>query len=211
MKQKTMNTARSEENNRLIELARQGNEKAFNKLIETNRPLCIYFAKKFPFSGIDYDDLISISMYAMYKAYLNFDISRGISFCTVAGRYMEMDILNQMRHDKRHTVSLLTTVSTDEIIEDDNGHGATFGETLSDPCEVTDPCDIYIGKEEKRVLTNIINNLSDNEKILAKARWAEGKTQQETAKLLNTNQVFVLRLERKIMKKIKFEFEKQYA
>ncbi len=60
-----------------------------------------------------------------------------------------------------------------------------------------------LSKDELIDLKNALNELSNDEKRLIKARYYNNYTQQELANIYNTNQVKICREEKKILSKLK--------
>ena len=73
-----------DDNSELIPLAKAGDEKAMNRLIEMNLPLVSSISKKFINRGYDYEDLFQIGSIGLVKAIKNFDNSYNVKFSTYA-------------------------------------------------------------------------------------------------------------------------------
>ena len=55
----------------------------------------------------------------------------------------------------------------------------------------------------KIAITQLINNLDERERQVIFLRYYKGQTQTETAKILNTNQVQISRIEKKVLQSMK--------
>jgi len=73
-----------ETTNKLINEAKQGNEKAKEQLIQENSPLIKSVIKKYLNKGIEFDDLYQLGSLGFLKAISNFDESFGVKFSTYA-------------------------------------------------------------------------------------------------------------------------------
>ena len=68
---------------------------------------------------------------------------------------------------------------------------------------IADTEDRYEEFETKEALRSAMKNLSDTEKLLVKYRFVDELSQSETANRLGVSQMFVSRLERKLLVKLK--------
>lgn len=78
-----------EEEEHYIELARQKDKNARNKLIEHNLRLVAHIVKKFEHNAIDQDDLISIGTIGLIKGVDSFSRSHGTRITTYCARCIE--------------------------------------------------------------------------------------------------------------------------
>ena len=70
--------------NKLISLAKEGDESAKATLISENSPLIKSVIKKYINKGIEFDDLYQLGSLGFLKAIINFDESFGVKFSTYA-------------------------------------------------------------------------------------------------------------------------------
>lgn len=80
-----------EEYNLAIEI-KNGNQKAFNQLIEANLRLVISIAKHYQGCGLSYQDLIQEGNLGLIKAAQKFDVSKGFRFSTYATWWIKQAI-----------------------------------------------------------------------------------------------------------------------
>lgn len=73
-----------DETNNLISLAKQGDDKAKETLLQENSPLIKSVIKKYLNKGIEFDDLYQLGSMGFLKAINNFDDSFGVKFSTYA-------------------------------------------------------------------------------------------------------------------------------
>ena len=59
-------------------------ENTEDKLIELNTGLVMTVAKRFTYSGVEFEDLIQIGTLGLLKAIRNFEAERGLQFSTYA-------------------------------------------------------------------------------------------------------------------------------
>ena len=77
------------ENDAIMMLGTENEEKGRNLLIEHNLRLVVYIAKKFENTGIMVEDLISIGTIGLIKAVSTFKNDKGIRLATYAARCIE--------------------------------------------------------------------------------------------------------------------------
>lgn len=89
-------------------------------------------------------------------------------------------------------------VSLDSSSSGEDGEGETnlYG-------AIADEDDAYEDFETKETLASALKDCTENERLLLQYRYKEGLSQSETAKRLGVSQMFVSRLERKLLQKLK--------
>lgn len=88
-----------EDNSILIPLAKSGDGKAMNRVIEMNLPLVSSISKKFLNRGYDYEDIFQIGSIGLVKAIKNFDASFNVKFSTYAVPMIIGEIKRFIRDD----------------------------------------------------------------------------------------------------------------
>lgn len=83
----------AKEEKKFIELLKQGDIDAKNKLIKHNLRLVAHIAKKYYINKIDSDDLISIGTIGLIKAVNTFNSDKGIRLSSYAARCIENPML----------------------------------------------------------------------------------------------------------------------
>jgi len=106
----------AEDELRLVNACRRGDEDARNLLIEHNLRLVAHVARKYSVSSADSDDLISIGTIGLIKAVSSYDPEKGIRLATYAARCIENEILMYLRASKKlqNEVSLNEPLGTDK-------------------------------------------------------------------------------------------------
>ncbi len=92
-------------NPELINLAKDGDSEAMNKLIEMNLPLVMSISKKFLNRGYDYEDIFQIGSIGLVKAINNFNIDYNVKFSTYAVPMIIGEIKRFLRDDGMIKVS----------------------------------------------------------------------------------------------------------
>lgn len=197
--------------NEMIQALGEGDaENAKTVLIEHNLRLVVYIAKKFDNTGIGVEDLISIGTIGLIKAINTFKSDKNIKLATYASRCIENEILMYLRRNSKTKME----VSIDEPLNVDwDGNELLLSDILG-----TDEDVIYKDLEdqaEKKMLKRAIQKLSDREKTIVGLRYGlfsksgEEMTQKEVASYLGISQSYISRLEKKIMRRLRKEINKE--
>ncbi|MDO5038746.1 RNA polymerase sporulation sigma factor SigF [Clostridium sp.] len=88
-----------DDNSELLPLAKNGDKKALDRLIEMNLPLVSSISKKFSNRGYDYEDIYQIGSIGLVKAIKNFDESFNVKFSTYAVPMIIGEIKRFLRDD----------------------------------------------------------------------------------------------------------------
>ncbi len=177
-------------------------------LIERNLRLVVYIAKKFENTGIGMEDLISIGSIGLIKAINTFNPTKKIKLATYASRCIENEILMHLRR----TNKLKVEVSIDEPLNVDwDGNELLLSDILG-----TESDAVYRNIEDevdKELLNEALQKLNEREREIVELRFGfknEGKekTQKEVADLLGISQSYISRLEKKIIGRLKKEFNR---
>ena len=151
------------------------------------------------------DELISIAMLGLVRASNNFDEKKGFKFSTYAINTMRGYIRTEYFHDKNRFIRKRN--DNKEVYEKVNI--SSLNNTLpleGKKIEVIENCvsNFEIDNEiEKLDLKIAINKLKNKEKQIIQLLFFEGKTQNEVAKLLGTNQVQISRIKRRAISSLR--------
>lgn len=191
----------------LLQELDQGKPETRQKLISHNLRLVVYIAKKFENTGIDIEDLISIGSIGLIKAVNSFKYDKNIKLATYSSRCIENEILMYLRKVQKTR----SDVSMDEAINaDSDGSEIRLGDVL---CTTTTNVDDELDmKVEKNLLWLAVDKLSIREQEIMQLRFGLGggkeRTQKEVANMLEISQSYISRLEKKILTRLKKEFNK---
>ena len=198
----------SREEERLVFARLEQNEpEARDTLVVHNLRLVVYIAKKFESTGIGIEDLISIGTIGLIKAVNTFVPSKNIKLATYASRCIENEILMFLRK------SALTKndVSIDEPLNVDwDGNELLLSDLLgTDAHAVNKELETEV---ERELLLECVNRLPPRERQIMEMRFGlngeEEKTQKEVADCIGISQSYISRLEKRIIKRLKLEFER---
>lgn len=196
-----------EEEEVLINKLPKGDETARAMLIERNLRLVVYIARKFENTGINIEDLISIGTIGLIKAVNTFNPEKKIKLATYASRCIENEILMYLRRNNK----IRSEVSFDEPLNIDwDGNELLLSDVLgTDDDIITKDLEANV---DRKLLSKALTQLSDREKQIMELRFGlageEEKTQKDVADMLGISQSYISRLEKRIIKRLRKEFNK---
>ncbi len=196
-----------EEENMLLEEAKDGNLSARDRLVEHNLRLVVYIAKKFETSGIELEDLISIGAIGLIKAVKTYSLDKNIKLATYASRCIENEILMQLRKNTR----IKNEISLDEPLSSDGeGNELLLADII--PVDEESVSKNIETSAEKQILMDVISKLDSREQMIMFLRFGlsgnEEKTQKEVADMMGISQSYISRIEKKILSKLRKKLEK---
>ena len=195
-----------EEEDKLIEDARNGNSQAREKLINHNMRLVARVCKKYN-GAAEADDLLSVGSLGLIKGIDSFKNDRGSQLSTYVSRCIENEILMLLRANKKHKAC----ISIEEPIGvDKDGQEMSLYEIV--PQKEEYDTDFIV---EKKVLVEEI--VSVMKKYLNKREYQIiclryglldhiERTQQEVADILKISRSYISRIETKAVNIIRQEF-----
>ncbi len=190
-----------EEEARLFELHKKGDEKAREKLIEHNLRLVAHVVRKYYLTNKNTEDLISVGSIGLVKAIDSFNDSNGTRFATYAAKCIQNEILMLFRSQKK----LGCEVSLNDTIDiDKDGNPLTYLDIISTEDTIVEDLDkkMMINK----ALSYIRDYLDTREKEILIMRYGLGNTeaytQREVAEKLGISRSYVSRIEKASLEKI---------
>ncbi|MDY5801855.1 MAG: RNA polymerase sporulation sigma factor SigE, partial [Eubacteriales bacterium] len=181
-----------EEEAKIMEQLRAGDENVKQTLIERNLRLVVYIARKFENTGVCVEDLISIGTIGLIKAVNTFDAEKRIKLATYASRCIENEILMYLRR----SCKLKLEVSLDEPLNVDwDGNELLLSDILG-----TDADAIYRGIEDevdRELLSLAMKKLTPREKKIMELRFGlygnREYTQKQVADMMGISQSYISR------------------
>lgn len=185
-----------------LELFKNGDQSAKNILIEHNLRLVAHIAKKYGNEN-NMDDLISVGIVGLIKGINTFSPDKNPRLVTYISRCIENEILMLLRASKK----IANDISLDEPIGvDKEGNNMTFSDIL--PADTRDIVEEISLKVDVKKLYSILNQvLTPDELNIISWRYGlnnkKRKTQKEIASLLGISRSYVSRIEKKALGKLK--------
>ena len=198
-----------EEEQTIIDELRRGDNSHRDMLITHNLRLVVYIAKKYDSPTAGTEDLVSIGTIGLMKAVKTFDANKNIKLATYASRCIENEILMYLRKASNSKAEM----SFDEPLSIDwDGNELTLRDVLgSDSDEISEEIEY---EDEKRLLRRIVSRLDQKEKDIVNERFGldgrQTQTQKQLAEKMGISQSYISRLEKRILAKIKAEFNSNY-
>lgn len=201
---------RGEAERQAIEGLGRGEEAARQTLVEHNLRLVVYIARRFENTGTSLEDLISIGTIGLMKAIGTYRMEKNIKLATYASRCIENEILMHIRKISNQKAE----ISLDEPInQDGDGNELLLSDILG-----TGEDEIFAPLEAAADLTALrqaLGELPGRERELIGMRYGlDGQkelTQKEIAQKLGISQSYISRLEKKILGKLRREFQRQMS
>ncbi|MBQ1954921.1 MAG: sigma-70 family RNA polymerase sigma factor [Clostridia bacterium] len=197
----------SEEEHRLLLLAREGSIDARNKLIEHNLRLVAHVIKKYYAVSGDQDDLISIGIIGLIKAIKTFDPDKNTKLATYAARCVENELFMYFRTLRRQSAEV-------SIYTPSDAEGDGEPRDLEDEvCFEEDVLDGIVRDRRGEVLRACIEKVLDpREKEIIFLRYGLSglppMPQREVARKTGISRSYVSRLEKKALSKLETELRK---
>jgi len=193
----------AEEERECFKKLKEGDKSQEEKLIKHNLRLVAHIVKKYNFSRLEREELISVGSIGLLKAVKSFDIEKGHSFSTYAARCIQNEILMLIRSEKKYQseVSLEDKVKTDK-----DGNEVSLIDVLEDPKE-----HIAETAESKVIFDKLIGiiekTLSPREREVIYMRYGINgytpKTQNEVAAILGISRSYISRIEKQALSSIR--------
>ena len=196
-----------EEEQEVFEQLETHEEKAREMLIVHNLRLVVYIAKKFESTGIGIEDLVSIRTIGLIKAVNTFCPEKNIKLATYASRCIENEILMCLRK----TSQTRNEISIDEPLNTDwDGNELLLSDILGTD---SDSVNKNIEQEaEREMLKQCVENLPPRERSIMQMRFGlisgVELTQKEVADIIGISQSYISRLEKKIIERLKVDFNR---
>lgn len=188
----------------------EGSKEARDILIERNLRLVAHIVKKYNTADREIDDLISIGTIGLIKAIDTFDPDKGIRLATYASRCIDNELLMMLRSGKRQAKEVYLY---EPIGSDKEGHEINLLDIIeSSESDIID--DIELQGNVKRLYELVNKVLSKREKQIIEMRYGlnaqEEITQREIASKIGISRSYVSRIEKKALKKLRENFEREY-
>ena len=192
----------SEDEQKYLELLKNGDEEARNILIEKNLRLVAHVCKKYSSTNIDLDDLISIGTIGLIKGINSFDPSKSVKLSTYVSRCIDNEILMFLRSNKKLGAEVFLE---DPIGKDKDDNTVTLQEVLeNNERNIEDEVDLKF--KIKKLYQKMKDVLKLREKTILELRFGldgnKPKTQNEIAKSMGISRSYVSRIETKAIEKL---------
>ena len=192
-----------EEEEYYLDLKEKGDDSAKEKLIEHNLRLVVFLAKKYENTGIDLEDLVSIGSIGLIKGINTFQSHKKIKLATYISRCIDNEILMFLRKNKK----VKAEVSIDQALSFDGDGNELHLEDIigTDKDSISSSIE---EKNDKKIMIQEILQLKPRDREIMVLRYglfgSDELTQKEVAEKLGISQSYISRIEKKVIKKLKF-------
>lgn len=192
-----------------LQKLKEGDKEAKQILIEKNLRLVAHVVKKYQFSDVESEDLISIGTIGLIKAVSTFDCNKGNRLATYAARCIDNELLMMLRSKKKTSreVSLYEPIGNDT--EGNEIHLLDIIE--SNDLDITEK--IELDRNIQKLYAFMSEVLTPREKMILILRYGLfGKTevtQRQIAAAMGISRSYVSRIEKKALLKLRNAFEHQ--
>ena len=197
----------AEEEKKYIQLFALGDMNARNTLIEHNLRLVAHITKKYS-NESNSEDLISIGIVGLIKGINTFNPQKNHKLSAYISRCIENEVLMNLRSTKK----LNNEISLDESIgTDKEGNNLTFADIL--PADNSDIVDSLVTKMNAKRLyqaIDVVLNKAEKDIIIQRYGLFDTKrlTQREVAEKMGISRSYVSRIEKRALKKLAEEFNR---
>ena len=192
-----------EEETELVLKSMDGSSEAKNKLIEHNLRLVVFLSKKYESTGIDLEDLVSIGTIGLIKGVNTYKLDKNIKLATYASRCIDNEILMYLRKNKRRKGEISFE---DSLSFDAEGNELHLEDILGTDDDIVTKDLVH--EVEKKLLYEEISKLNKRDKEIMVLRYGlydnEELTQKDVASLLGISQSYISRIEKKVIKRLKY-------
>ena len=189
-----------------LKLAKEGDLKARNVLIERNLRLVAHIMKKYYAQTADQEDLISIGTIGLIKGIETFDQSKGSRLATYAARCIENEILMYFRSQRKNAQD----VSLSDYIETGNdGAALSLMDVVSDEADLLEQ--VADREAVEKLKREVDRCLTPQERQVVVLRYGLGGEepcrQREVARRTGISRSYVSRIEKRALEKLKEAIE----
>ena len=177
-----------EEVQQLIRLAQQGDRDAIEQMVAHNMPLVKSIVKRYRNCGVDYDDLVQLGTWGLYKAVRNFDLSFGVRFSTYAVPMIAGEIKRHIRDEGPIKISRQTKTLAAHIAKYIEGYrvGNGVDPTIQQIAEQfnLEPADIVYALDSAQAPVSLYEQYDEDGSYLIDTIQTKDETEDKIDKLM---------------------------
>ncbi len=169
-------------------------------------------AKRYVGRGIEYEDLYQVASIGLLYAIDRFDSSRNVKFTTYATKLVTGEIKKHFR-DTGHFIKIprrmYEAFSHADFSKDAKPYSVvsyeqTLGENRSAMLKtlIGQSDDSFLLIEDKSFIYQCLQLLTGEEHTFIMSRYYDGMTQKQVAEKMRVSQMYISRLEKKVLKKL---------
>ncbi|TGA95651.1 sigma-70 family RNA polymerase sigma factor [Sporolactobacillus shoreae] len=196
-----MRKDREQQNLELIRRYQKGQEDTRNEIIKLNMPFVYYCVRKFKPKDLEYDDAVSLALFAFSKAIDHFDESKGARLPTFLSTVIRNELLMENRKIKRRPWE----ISIDQpILKNEDGDKLFLIDTIAAPKHE------YVDREAVSTVTeSVLKKFKEPARQIIIDYLKDEPNQEDQAKKYGLSQSYISRIIANFFKLLKQEAERQ--
>lgn len=168
----------------LVELARTGEDRAIDVLLNRYRSFARVKARTYFLAGADREDIVQEGMIGLYKAIRDYRSDRSSAFRGFADLCITRQMITAIKSATRQKHAPLNSyVSLNRSLADDEVESAPFEETIVGS-EISDPAELVVSAEALERLRSSMGEVLSSLEIDVLRLYMDGKTYLEIADIL---------------------------
>lgn len=168
----------------LVELARTGEDRAIDVLLNRYRSFARVKARTYFLAGADREDIVQEGMIGLYKAIRDYRSDRSSAFRGFADLCITRQIITAIKSATRQKHAPLNSyVSLNRSLADDEVESAPFEETIVGS-EISDPAELVVSAEALERIRSSMGEVLSSLEIDVLRLYMDGKTYLEIADIL---------------------------
>lgn len=165
----------------LVELARTGEDRAIDVLLNRYRSFARVKARTYFLAGADREDIVQEGMIGLYKAIRDYRSDRSSAFRGFADLCITRQMITAIKSATRQKHAPLNSyVSLNRSLADDEVESAPFEETIVGS-EISDPAELVVSAEALERLRSSMGEVLSSLEIDVLRLYMDGKTYLEIA------------------------------
>lgn len=168
----------------LVELARTGEDRAIDVLLNRYRSFARVKARTYFLAGADREDIVQEGMIGLYKAIRDYRSDRSSAFRGFADLCITRQMITAIKSATRQKHAPLNSyVSLNRSLADDEVESAPFEETIVGS-EISDPAELVVSAEALERIRSSMGEVLSSLEIDVLRLYMDGKTYLEIADIL---------------------------
>lgn len=168
----------------LVELARTGEDRAIDVLLNRYRSFARVKARTYFLAGGDREDIVQEGMIGLYKAIRDYRSDRSSAFRGFADLCITRQMITAIKSATRQKHAPLNSyVSLNRSLADDEVESAPFEETIVGS-EISDPAELVVSAEALERIRSSMGEVLSSLEIGVLRLYMDGKTYLEIADIL---------------------------
>ncbi len=189
---------------KLIELAKQGDEKAQEQLLNSYKQLVSFVARHYFLVGGDQDDLIQEGMIGLYKAINTYNAEKNTSFGAYAKTLIERQVINAIKSDSALKNSILNqsfTLNNQGFVSYDEDDESSI---FSIPSTKHSPENLMMSSEHTKSIAKEIKKVLSDYELKVLKLYLKGLNYNDIAKQISATPKSVDNALNRIKNKLQF-------